>query len=197
MLLQQSQFQGETAMNRSVIAITRTKEQTEAIAFYLQQAGFSSEQVSFLLPDTHAATEFAHEHNTKAPEGAIAGVAGGGLLGGALGLLAGAGILALPGLGPLLVAGPLLAALSGAAAGAAVGGVGGALVGLGIPEFEARLYEGRLKGGNILLAVHVENRNEQTRAEEILRNGGATDVSLAARVEATSNQGANSSTLHS
>lgn len=171
-------------MNRSVVGITRSKEQTDAIVFYLQQVGFHSEQVSVLLPDTHSSTEFVHEHDTKASKVAIAGVAGGGILGGALGLLAGVGMLALPGLGALVAAGPLMAAISGAAAGAVVGRVGGALVALGgIPAFEARVYEGKLKSGHILLAVHVEDRSEQSRAEEILRHCRAANVSVANRVD--------------
>ena len=107
----------------------------------------------------------------------MTGVAGGGLLGGTIGLLAGIGALAIPGLGPFIAAGPLMAALSGAAAGAAVGGITGALIGLGIPEIEAKRYEGKVRGGNLLVAVHVDDGNEQKRAEEILKRAGAQDVS--------------------
>ena len=121
--------------------------------------------------------DFAHEHNTKAPEGAVAGVAGGGVVGGTIGLLAGIGALAIPGLGPFIAAGPLMAALSGAAAGAALGGVAGALVGMGIPELEAKKYEGKLRGGNVLLAVHVDDSAQQKRAEQVMKTGGAHDVS--------------------
>jgi hypothetical protein len=163
---------------KSVIGIVNSQVQAEAIVASLQGAGFHNNKISALFPDKHGSADFAHEHNTKAPEGAVAGAAGGGVVGGTLGLLAGIGALAIPGLGPFIAAGPLLAALSGAAAGAAVGGLGGALVGLGIPEIEAKKYEGKLSGGNILLAVHVENGDEQNSAKTIFKNAGAEDVSV-------------------
>jgi hypothetical protein len=163
--------------NKSVIAIVDSEAQANSAVSALQSAGFPSNDISALLPDKRGTRDFAHEHNTKAPEGAVAGVAGGGVLGGTIGLLAGIGALAIPGLGPFIAAGPLMAALSGAAAGAAVGGITGALIGLGIPELEAKKYEGKLKGGNILLAVHVESGDEQKRAEELLKQAGAHDIS--------------------
>jgi hypothetical protein len=163
--------------NKTVIAIVDSEAQAEQIISSLQAAGIAPSDVSALLPDKRGTKDFAHEHNTKAPEGAVVGAAGGGALGGTLGLLAGIGALAIPGLGPFIAAGPLLAALSGAAAGAAVGGVAGALVGMGIPEIEAKKYEGKLKGGNILMAVHVASSEEQKRAEEVLKRGNAHDVS--------------------
>jgi tetrahydromethanopterin S-methyltransferase subunit C len=129
-----------------------------------------------LLPDVKGTRDFAHEHHTKAPEGAAAGAGAGGVLGGTLGLLAGIGALAIPGVGPLIAAGPVLAALSGAAAGAAVGGLTGALVGLGIPELEARAYEGKVKSGNILIAVHTDAREAEKAAEQILKEAGAHHV---------------------
>lgn len=164
--------------NKSVIGIADTHAQAESIVTSLQSAGFSNSNISALLPDKRGTADFAHQNNTKAPEGTVAGVAGGGVLGGALGLLVGIGALAIPGLGPFIAAGPLLAAMSGAAAGAAVGGVVGALVGMGIPEMEAKKYEGKLTGGNILIAVHVENGDQESRAEKLLKAGGATDVSI-------------------
>lgn len=163
--------------NRTVIGIVENYNQAETLVAALRSAGFSGNDVSALLPDKRGTADFAHEHSTKAPEGAVAGAAGGGLLGGTLGLLAGIGALAIPGLGPFIAAGPLMAALSGAAAGAAVGGIGGALVGLGIPEIEAKKYEGKIKGGNILLAVHVIDKDQQKRAEETMKRGGAHDIS--------------------
>jgi len=157
--------------------MVETEIQAESIIGSLQNAGFSSRDISALFPDRRGTADFAHEHNTKAPEGAVAGVAGGGVVGGTLGLLAGVGALAIPGLGPFIAAGPLMAALSGAAAGAAVGGVTGALIGLGIPEYEAKKYEGKIRGGNILIAVHVDDNAERDRASDVLRRGGAHDVS--------------------
>jgi len=160
----------------TVIGIVETEIEADQIVNALQESAFGSGDISVLLPDKRGTRDFAHEHNTKAPEGAVAGVAGGGLLGGTLGLLAGIGALAIPGLGPFIAAGPLMATLSGAAAGAAVGGVAGALVGLGIPELEAKRYEGKVRGGNILIAVHVDDSDQRKRAEEVLRRGGAHDI---------------------
>src|SRR6185503_9448246 len=117
-----------------------------------QSVGFTPNDVSVLFPDKQGTKDFAHEHNTKAPEGAVAGAGTGGVLGGTVGLLAGIGALAIPGVGPFLAAGPIMAALSGAAVGATVGGIAGALVGLGIPEFEAKRYAGKVQGGNVLVS---------------------------------------------
>ena len=163
-------------MKASVMGIVETREQAETILGALQQIGIASNDISILFPDKAGTRDFAHEHNTKAPEGAVAGAATGGLVGGAIGLLAGVGAIAIPGLGPFIAAGPLMAALSGAAAGAATGGVVGALVGLGIPEIEAKHYEGKVRGGNILIAVHVESREVKNRVEDLLERGGARDV---------------------
>jgi len=162
--------------NMAVIGIVETQIEAEQIVSALQGSAVDSNEISVLLPDKRGTKDFAHEHHTKAPEGAVAGVAGGGLVGGTLGLLAGIGALAIPGLGPFIAAGPLMATLSGAAAGAALGGVAGALVGLGIPELEAKRYEGKVRGGNILIAVHVNDSDERKRAEEILRRNGAHDI---------------------
>jgi hypothetical protein len=163
--------------NKAVIGLVNSEGQAGYIIGELRAAGFVSTDVSALLPDTRGTRDFAHENNTKAPEGAIAGVGAGGAVGGVLGLLAGIGAIAIPGLGPLIAAGPLLAALSGAAVGATVGGITGALVGMGIPEIEAKKYEGKIKSGNILLAVHVEDSKEIDRAKEIFKRNGAQDVS--------------------
>ncbi|HEY6080748.1 MAG TPA: DUF3341 domain-containing protein, partial [Polyangiaceae bacterium] len=143
--------------NKVVIGIVDTEIEAENLVQRLTANGFASSDISAILPDKRGTKDFAHEHNTKAPEGAVVGVAGGGVLGGTLGLLAGIGALAIPGFGPFIAAGPLMAALSGAAAGATVGGITGALVGLGIPEIEAKKYEGKLQSGNIVLAAHVDN----------------------------------------
>src|SRR5688500_7546581 len=163
--------------NKTVLGVVETQMQAESIVNALQTAGFRLNDVSALFPDKQGTKDFAHEKNTKAPEGAVVGATGGGVLGGTLGLLAGIGALAIPGLGPFIAAGPLMAALSGAAAGAAVGGVTGALIGLGIPEIEAKMYEGKLRGGNILMAVHVDSSEEESRAKAAFQQQGAHDIS--------------------
>ena len=163
-------------MKKSVMCIVQNQTQANSIVGNLQNAGFSSSDISVLFPDRQGSKDFAHEHNTKAPEGAVAGVGAGGVLGGTIGLLAGIGALAIPGLGPFIAAGPLLAALSGAAAGATVGGIAGALIGLGIPEIEAKRYEGKIRSGNILISVHTAKSDEQKRAEEIFKTAHADDI---------------------
>lgn len=164
------------AFKKAVIGLVSSETQAELIVAKLQNAGFSNNDISALLPDKRDARDFAHENNTKAPEGTVAGVGAGGAIGGTLGLLAGIGALAIPGIGPFIAAGPIMAALSGAAAGAAVGGITGALVGLGIPEIEAKQYEGKVKGGSILLSVHVEDGKQRAEAKRILEAGDAEDV---------------------
>jgi len=166
-------------MKKAVIGIVQSRTQAETVVDRLRVAGFSLTDVSLLMPDKKGERDFAHEHNTKAPEGAAAGAGTGGILGGTLGLLAGIGALAIPGIGPFIAAGPLLGALSGVAMGAAVGGIAGSLIGMGIPEYEAKLYEGKVQGGNLLLAVHVESPDEQKRATEALKEAGAEQVSTA------------------
>jgi hypothetical protein len=161
---------------KAVIGLVSTQAAAEQIVGSLQRAGFSNNDISALLPDKKGSRDFAHEQHTKAPEGAVAGVGAGGTIGGTLGLLAGIGALAIPGLGPFIAAGPIMAALSGAAAGAAVGGVAGALIGLGIPELEAKQYEGKIAGGNILMSVHVDDGDERARAKKILEGHGAFDI---------------------
>jgi hypothetical protein len=164
-------------MATAVIGLVKTVNQAEGIVRQLRASGFSDNDVSVLMPDTTGTRDFAHEHHTKAPEGAATGAGVGGVIGGTIGLLAGIGALAIPGLGPFIAAGPIMATLSGAAAGAAVGGLTGVLVGMGIPEFEAKLYEGKVRSGNILLSAHTDDSNETKRAKEIFENGGAEDVS--------------------
>jgi len=163
---------------KSVYAIAISEDQAKQIVDSLIQSGFSSDDISVLFPDKDTTHEFSHEKNTKAPEGAVTGAATGGVLGGSLGLLAGIGALAIPGVGPLIAAGPLLAALSGAAAGAAVGGIAGGLVGLGIPEIEAKRYQNRIAEGNILISVLAETGDDVNRAKEVLKNAGAEDISV-------------------
>lgn len=163
-------------MKSSVIGIVETEQQADRIVEELQSSNVPSEDISVLFPDKRGTHDFAHEHNTKAPEGAVAGVSAGGVIGGTVGMLAGIGALAIPGVGPFIAAGPLLAALSGAAAGAAVGGLAGALVGLGIPEIEAKTYEGKIRGGNILIAIHAEDNQTEKTAKRILEAHAAHDI---------------------
>src|SRR5437868_1130530 len=162
---------------KSVFCLTRDEGQACAIVDNLKAAGFSNNDISVLLPDKAGTRDFAHEKSTKAPEGAATGAGTGGVLGGALGWLAGIGALAIPGVGPFIAAGPIMAALSGAAIGAAAGGITGALVGMGIPEYEAKRYEGKIKEGNVLISVHSDNSDETKRAKEIFERAGAEDIS--------------------
>jgi hypothetical protein len=164
-------------MKKSVFAIVNTQYQAETIVSDLKMNGFSTSDVSVLFPDRTGTRDFAHAHATKAPEGAAVGGGSGAVLGGTLGLLAGIGALAIPGVGPLIAAGPIMAALGGAAVGGAVGGVTGALVGMGIPEIEARVYEGKIKDGNILISAHCDTSDEADRAKRIFKADGATDIS--------------------
>jgi hypothetical protein len=166
--------------NKSVFGIYATADQAERAVNALIEDGFMSQDVSVLMPDQRSTREFAHHKETKAPEGATAGVTAGGVLGGALGVAIGLGALAIPGVGPLLAAGPIVAGLAGLGAGGAVGGLIGALVGMGIPEYEARRYEGRVKEGGILLSVHCETPGEILRAREIITGTGATDIATSA-----------------
>ncbi len=161
----------------SVFCIAKTETQAINIVDQLKVANFSCNDISVLFPNKSGSKDFAHEQHTKAPEGATTGGISGGVLGGALGWLVGIGALAIPGVGPFIAAGPIMAALGGAAVGGAVGGITGALIGLGIPEFEAKRYEGKLKEGNILISVHTENSDEVKRAKEIFKQAGAEDIS--------------------
>ena len=167
-------------MSKAVFGIAKTEGQAQRIVVDLKDAGFSNNDISVLFPDKTGTRDFAHEHNTKAPEGATTG----GLLGGALGWLAGIGSLAIPGVGPFIAAGPIMAALSGAAVGATVGGITGALVGMGIPEYEAKRYEGRIREGNYLISVHTEDSTQSKRAKEIFERAGAEDISSAGEASA-------------
>jgi hypothetical protein len=161
---------------KAVIGLVPTYAQAEQTVAELQTAGFATSDISVLLPDQQGTRDFAVEKNTKAPEASAVGATAGGVLGGTLGVLAGIGSLAIPGLGPFIAAGPIMAALSGAAAGAAVGGIAGALIGLGIPELEAKQYESKIKNGNILISVHVDSSDERARAKQIFQQRGAADV---------------------
>ena len=163
--------------NTAVFGIYKTRSEAEQAVDRLMAAGFTNNDISVLMADKSSSKEFAHEKNTKAPEGATTGAGTGALLGGGLGWLVGIGALAIPGLGPFIAAGPIMAALAGAGVGGAVGGLTGALIGMGIPEYEAKRYEGRVKDGGILLSVHSDNSDETKRAKEILERTGAQDIS--------------------
>ena len=162
--------------NTAVFGIFTSRTQAERGVDALMAAGFRSDDISVLAPDQRTTKELATEKNTKAPEGTTTGVAAGGALGGTLGLLAGIGALAIPGLGPFIAAGPIMGALAGVGAGAATGGLIGALVGMGIPEYEAKRYEGRVKDGGVLLSVHCDKSEWVGKAKDVLKNVGAADV---------------------
>ena len=161
---------------KSVFCIASSRAQADHIVDCLKGANFSNNDISALFPDKGTSHDFAHEKSTKAPEGAVTGAGTGGVIGGALGWIVGIGALAIPGVGPFIAAGPIIAALSGVAIGATVGGIAGALIGLGIPEIEAKRYEGKIKEGNILISVHTENSDEIKRAKEIFTKADAQDI---------------------
>ncbi len=163
-------------MSNAVICIVPTVTEAENLVSNLKASGFSNDKISALMPDKNVTKDMGHEKHSKAPEGTATGAGAGALVGGALGLLAGIGALAIPGAGPFIAAGPIMAALSGVALGTSVGGVAGGLIGFGIPEYEAKQYEGKIKDGNILLSVHTDNRDEAKRAEEIMKANGARDI---------------------
>jgi hypothetical protein len=163
--------------NTAVYGIYRSRQQAERGVDELRTNGFRTEDISVLMQDNVGTKDFAHEKNTKAPEGAATGAGTGAAIGGTLGLLAGIGALAIPGLGPFIAAGPIMGALAGMGTGGVVGGLVGALVGMGIPEYEAKRYEGLVKEGGILVSVHCDNSDWVDRAKNILKRTGAEDVS--------------------
>jgi hypothetical protein len=165
-------------MKSAVFAIVSNPVQAESVVADLRQGGFANDDISVLFPDVQSTREFAHSKSTKAPEGAIVGASAGGLLGGVAGWVLALGSLAIPGAGPFIAAGPVFAALSGAAVGAAAGGLSGALAGLGFPEYEAKLYAGKLRDGNILIAAHTENVHEAKVAQEIFEQAKAHDIGV-------------------
>jgi hypothetical protein len=162
---------------KAVFGIYTSASHAESAVDRLLVAGFSNSDISVLLPDERSTRDFAHEKETKAPEGTATGATAGGVIGGTLGVLAGVGALAIPGLGPFIAAGPIMAGLAGLGVGGAVGGLVGALVGMGIPEYEAKRYEGRVKKGGVLLSVHCDTSDEITRAKDVLKSTGAEDIS--------------------
>src|ERR1700680_515634 len=170
--------------NTAVFGIYPSYESVENSVDALRSAGFRNEDISALFPEGVGTKAFAHKKNTKAPEGATTGAGTGIVLGGAMGWLLGIGAIAIPGLGPFIAAGPIMAALAGAGVGGAVGGITGALIGMGIPEYEAKRYEGRVKDGGILLSVHSDNSDWTKRAKEILERTGAQDIASTGEAKA-------------
>jgi hypothetical protein len=165
-----------SAKNTAVFGIYPDRLTVEEGVEHLRRAGFRSTDISVLFPENKGTKDFAHEKNTKAPEGATSGVVAGGIAGGVLGWLTGIGALAIPGLGPFIAAGPIVAALAGAGAVGTLGGIIGALVGMGIPEYEARRYEGRIREGGVLLSVHCDAGDWVTRAKDVLTTSGAQEI---------------------
>ncbi len=172
------------AKNISVFGIVKTRAQTERVVEKLRDSGFRAADISVLLPENIGSKEMGTEKATKAPEGAAAGGAGGAVAGGVMGWLVGIGALAIPGVGPFIAAGPIMAALAGMGAGALLGGTTGALVGIGIPEYEAKRYEGQVRQGGILISVHCDDSEWRDRAKKILEENGAEDISSTAEAAA-------------
>ena len=162
--------------NTAAFGIYRDRVGVETAVDMLRQQGFRNTDISVLFPHNEGTKDFATEKNTKAPEGTTTGAGVGGTVGGTIGLLAGIGAIAIPGVGPLIAAGPIMATLAGLGVGGAVGGVVGALIGMGIPEYEAKRYEGRVKDGGILVSVHCDSSDEVSRAKDILKGAGGDDV---------------------
>jgi hypothetical protein len=170
--------------NTAVYGIYSNRQTAENAVDRLLASGFRNEDISVLLQDNVGTKDFAHQKDTKAPEGTTTGVVAGGAIGGTLGLLAGIGALAIPGLGPFIAAGPIMATLAGIGSGGVLGGVVGALVGMGIPEYEAKRYEGRIKEGGLLLSVHCDSSDWVKKAKDLLKETGAEDVSSSGEASA-------------
>ena len=171
-------------MSTSVYCLAESTTQADRIVNQLRNQGIAADDISILFPDRQTTKDFAHEKHTKAPEGTAAGVTTGGILGGALGWLAGIGTLAIPGVGPFIAAGPIMAALSGVALGATVGGIAGALIGMGIPEFEAKRYEGKIREGRILISVHAVTSERVNHIKWIFQDAKAQDIASASEATA-------------
>lgn len=163
--------------SKAVFGIFNDRAQADVATSRLQSAGFKNSEISVLFPDKEGTKQFAHEKNTKAPEGAATGAGTGAVVGGTLGWLVGIGALAIPGVGPFIAAGPIMAALAGAGVGGTMGGITGALVGMGIPEFEAKRYEGMVKDGGILMSIHSEDSSWTKKGKAVLEESGARDIS--------------------
>lgn len=170
--------------NTAVFGIYPDQLTAEDAVEALKEAGFRNTDISALFPDNKGTKDFAHEKQTKAPEGAVTGGTTGAVIGGALGWLAGIGSLAIPGIGPFIAAGPIMGMLGGIGVGGAVGGLTGALIGAGIPEYEAKRYEGRIRHGGILISVHCDNADWVKRAKDIMAHTGAEDIASSSEARA-------------
>jgi len=164
--------------NIAVYGIYPNRQLVEKAVAELKVAGFRNTDISVLFPESGGTKDFAVEKETKAPEGAVTGAGTGAVIGGALGWLTGIGLLAIPGVGPFIAAGPIMAAIAGVGAGGLVGGIAGALIGMGIPEYEANLYEGRIKKGGILLSLHADDSDWKNKGKDILKHTGAEDIGV-------------------
>ncbi|MDQ6758844.1 MAG: DUF3341 domain-containing protein [Acidobacteriota bacterium] len=173
-----------TGKNTAAFGIFPDQTSVSEAVDALKQAGFRNTDISVLFPENTGSKDFAHEKHTKAPEGAVAGATSGAILGGALGWLAGLGALAIPGVGPFVAAGPIVAMLSGIGVGGTLGGLTGALIGVGVPEYEAKRYEGRIRSGGILLSVHCDNSDWVKRALDVLKHCGASDIATSGEAKA-------------
>jgi hypothetical protein len=169
--------------NTAVFGIYPSRETVESAVAALQAEGFRATDISILVPQNVGTKDLAHERATKAPEGAVTGAGSGAVIGGTLGWLASIGALAVPGIGPLIAAGPIVAALAGAGAVGAIGGIAGALIGQGIPEYEAKRYEGRVRKGGILLSVHADDAEWVKKSKAVLERTGAEDISATTEVK--------------
>jgi hypothetical protein len=171
--------------DKSVLGIYTNREAVERATEIFVHGGFAATDISVLLPENLGTKQISTEKATKMPEGTATGATTGAVVGGGLGLLVGLGALAIPGLGPFIAAGPIIATLAGIGAGGAIGGFAGALIGMGIPEYEAKLYEGRMREGGILLAVHCRNADEVQRAKDLFRGSGAEHISSTGEIRAS------------
>jgi hypothetical protein len=172
------------AKSKAAFGIYPTLDSLQAGVAALETRGFRTTDISVLYPESLGTKDFKHTKATKAPEGATAGAATGAVVGGGLAWLAAAGAITIPGIGPFLAAGPIVAALAGAGAGGAAGGILGALAGMGIPEYEAKRYEGRVKSGGILVSVHCDDNDWTDKAKEVLESTGAEDVTATTEAKA-------------
>jgi len=170
--------------NTAVFGIYPSQVSVESGVEALKAAGFRNTDISVLFSENQGSKDFAHEKGTKAPEGATAGAGTGAIAGGVLGWLVGIGVLAIPGIGPFIAAGPIMAALAGVGVGGTLGGIAGALVGMEIPEYEAKRYEGRVKDGGILLSVHSDDSAWTKRAKAVLERTGAQDIASTGEAKA-------------
>src|SRR5215471_6764822 len=185
-----------SSKNTAVFGIYPTYPTVERAVEEFRAGGFRNTDISVLFPENVGTKDFAHSKGTKAPEGATTGASTGAVVGGALGWLAGIGALAIPGVGPFIAAGPIMAALAGVGVGGAVGGVTGALIGMGIPEYEAKRYEGRVKRGGILLSVHADNSHWTHKAKDILERTGAEDIASTGETKGDLQSAANEKDRH-